>query len=877
MALYIFIFIFIIHNLYGNYLHIINLLNAYEITLKVVTSITTNILHSSYACPSQVYLNGKIQNLSDCHSIQVDDIRSEIKMVWNGPINSTYYMFHECIYINDVDLTNFDTSLVTNMEYMFYCCHSLTSINLSNLNTKNVKKMYNMFNHCYILVSINLGNFDTSMVNNMTQLFARSSLLEYINIKNFKETNNLSISGMFSNVKENAVICLNSIKSPNIYNLAKKLSCVTFSCETDWRRVQKNLTNCNDKNETEFEEKEIQDAREGMKNLDSSDVEKQDIIKSQKDYTMTFSNSDNQKNGNSSNTTNIDLGACEDRIKQVYNIPKNKSLLIFKLDVMQEGIQIPKIDYEVYYPLYGGENIKLDLSLCSNLKIDIKIPAIASDNIDKNNEKSGFYNDLCYTYTSDNKTDVTLSDRQKDFLEKNLALCEEGCDLVDYDKILNKSECSCFVKTNSTFEIKIKKIDIKQAKKEFFKTINNFANIKVLTCYKLIFTLEAYKSNYANLVLIAIILLLIISIIIFYCKDFPSLKKIMNMIVFLKMNKKLVKKIINKKENKIIRKRDFVQIKTIIGINTKKSKKLNRDKKKKKHHKFSELNIQTIKIKTNPIKKRKKKLNNSISNNLTTNNNTTNNNNTFAQMNLRFSEKQIYKMAMKINYPTDLEMNTLIYEKAIKSDNRTFCMYFVSLVRTNHLLFFSFMNKFDFNSRTLKIFLFFFNFTVNFITNAFFLTEKKIEKIHEKGGFFDFIYNIPQIVSSAIISGIINSLTRTFALSDSIFTRMKKEKNKNIIFSASKKYISTLKIKFIFFLLISLALLVLFWLYLSCFCAVYKNTQMYLIKDTLSSFAFSLVYPFGLYLIPAIFRIYALKGKKRNLMYKLSKVIQLFV
>ena len=72
-------------------------------------------------------------------------------------------------------------------------------------------------------------------------------------------------------------------------------------------------------------------------------------------------------------------------------------------------------------------------------------------------------------------------------------------------------------------------------------------------------------------------------------------------------------------------------------------------------------------------------------------------------------------MAIKINKPTDLEINTLLYQEAIKSDKRTFCMYYLSLIRTKHLLFFSFINIFDYNSRVLKIFLFFFNFTVNFI------------------------------------------------------------------------------------------------------------------------------------------------------------------
>ncbi len=48
------------------------------------------------------------------------------------------------------------------------------------------------------------------------------------------------------------------------------------------------------------------------------------------------------------------------------------------------------------------------------------------------------------------------------------------------------------------------------------------------------------------------------------------------------------------------------------------------------------------------------------------------------------------------------------------------------------------------------------------------------------------------------------------------------------------------------------------------FCAVYANTQTHLLKDTFSSFGLSLVYPFGINLIPGLFRIYALRDPKKN-------------
>ena len=60
------------------------------------------------------------------------------------------------------------------------------------------------------------------------------------------------------------------------------------------------------------------------------------------------------------------------------------------------------------------------------------------------------------------------------------------------------------------------------------------------------------------------------------------------------------------------------------------------------------------------------------------------------------------------------------------------------------------------------------------------------------------------------------------------------------------------------------------------FCTIYKNTQIHLIKDTLISFGTSLLYPFGIYLLPGLFRIPALLNKKnkKKYLYNLSKLIQ---
>ena len=61
------------------------------------------------------------------------------------------------------------------------------------------------------------------------------------------------------------------------------------------------------------------------------------------------------------------------------------------------------------------------------------------------------------------------------------------------------------------------------------------------------------------------------------------------------------------------------------------------------------------------------------------------------------------------------------------------------------------------------------------------------------------------------------------------------------------------------------------------FCTIYKDTQIHLIKDTLISFGLSLLYPFGIYLLPGFFRIPALvdKNKSKEYMYNISKLVQM--
>ena len=151
----------------------------------------------------------------------------------------------------------------------------------------------------------------------------------------------------------------------------------------------------------------------------------------------------------------------------------------------------------------------------------------------------------------------------------------------------------------------------------------------------------------------------------------------------------------------------------------------------------------------------------------------------------------------------------------------------------------------------------------------FFFQDNEIHKIYEDKGTFDFIYQIPQILYSTIISGVLTFLIKFLSLSDSKVIELKKSNN----IEDFARTIKCLIAKIIIFYILDFLFLLLFWYYLGCFCTVFQNSQFYLIKDTLISFVLSLIYPFILNLLPGIFRIPSLRKNKKCL-YQISKIIQ---
>ena len=145
-------------------------------------------------------------------------------------------MFSSCTSLTSLDLSSFNTSKITCIDNLFYNCFLLTSIDLSNFDTSQVTYMFKMFYNCTSLTSLDLSNFNTSKATNMSYMFKDSTNLEYINLNNFDENKLVLYNDIFSNIKENVVICINeNITNRKILPQITNIKCHMLDCSTDWK------------------------------------------------------------------------------------------------------------------------------------------------------------------------------------------------------------------------------------------------------------------------------------------------------------------------------------------------------------------------------------------------------------------------------------------------------------------------------------------------------------------------------------------------------------------------------------------------------------------------------------------------------------------
>ena len=548
------------------------------------------------------------------------------------------------------------------------------------------------------------------------------------------------------------------------------------------------------------------------------------------------------------------------------------------------------------------------------------------------NYEDSFYNDICSPYTTSSGTDILLNDRQKDIFEKNAnqTMCQENCKYKSYNDENNVLECDCSVQKES-IQTNLTKIDFnnKNFAINFWNTIKN-SNFLVLKCYNLAFEMKKFFKNIGRIIMSIIYILFLVFLNIYIFKERKQIN--INILSILKTQFNYIKNI-DDKDKTVIEANNNIENKNVPPRKSNNSNKKIKEDEKNKNNKINimgnssinsrndlmnigeinspkkiENNISIVIIKNCKRKKKKRKATKKKTTNNKSNynlNKANKDNNANKNNNGRKNSKdhnnnndtiRIYKsktitankdkneikkedsfdlnISKKYNL-NDNELNDLEYEEALIIDKRTYFEYYWSLLRKKQLILFTFVPINDYNLFSLKISLFLLSFSLYFTVNGFFFSDETMYKTYISKGKLSFIFQIPQILYSSIISSIINLLLKLLSLSEKNILTIKKQKNLDEAIKKSKDVKMNLMIKFFIFFCFGNLLLLFFWYYISCFCAVYINTQIILIKDTLISFILSMIYPFGLSALPGLLRIPSLKSENKNkkFLYNISKVL----
>ena len=598
-----------------------------------------------------------------------------------------------------------------------------------------------------------------------------------------------------------------------------------------------------------------------------------------------------QKNDTYSIASNIDLGKCEDKLREQYNIKDEDDILIIKRDIRNE------LTIYVEYELYKLKDLEqLNLDICNKTNITIIIPVNLENETESLynslyqygynlfNPNDSFYNDICTPYTTDNGTDILLDDRKEDIYKSNgnITLCQAGCEFELYNLENKKATCKCSIQkynyiNNASIDISTK-FDKKEFNENFLKTLKN-SNFMVLKCYKLVFTFDNILKNIGRFVLAIIFLIIILLITVCNLYEIRKINIFIQGILRVKnnnVNEEKVKRIIthHPKSIRIIHK--VKKEKSSINYPPRRSNNSNIYKSGKKFSRKEKKNSKTVRFDNNSI------INNSSKRNISDIKQTFNNfiarrktkSKTERPKPNLLSELKKIKPSEHILY-NDRELNSVDYNDALKYDKRTYFQYYLSLLLQKHLILSTFFVINDYNLYTLKTILFLLSFCLYFSVNGFFFSDETMHKIYKERGVYNILFQIPQIIYSSLASGVIKSILKKLSLSEKNILEIKKEKNPFVAYNISKRVRICLNFKFILFYILSVLFMIFFWYFISCFCAVFSNTQIILIKDTLISFGLSMIYPFGLNLLPGIFRIPSLKSKNKDkeCLYKFSKVV----
>jgi len=501
---------------------------------------------------------------------------------------------------------------------------------------------------------------------------------------------------------------------------------------------------------------------------------------------------------------------------------------------------------------------------------------------------SDFFNDICFKFTSEKGSDVTLESRVEDYYQ-NITLCDEkenshylGYNYSEDNDIITYRCAFGFYKSENEKSSNLDLIDSE------IKTYVSVSNLKVITCYKKFLNLKDLIKNYGGSICILVIIIQFICFLLFCFLGIKYIKKQLEDLFTL--GNEIIRRKSLLTENHLTIENDskdhfnnFIQEKSPKLQNQEKpvsnppkNKEISENKdneiQKENSIEANKINRQEtsgdikVEIKeenNNEEKKatnerkdiiedkdfRNKVLDNKLSSSVIKKSKGQFDKETNIDLDMKSESSQLY------DYEID-ELNELPFDKALKKDKRNFCVYYCNILAVSHIILNLFFRQSDYNLFVVKLGLLFMTFPINLTFNSFFFTNEKIKINYVKSveDISTFWSNISNTVYSSILSSTFLIILKFISLTHNSIRALRKMKNVELAKKKSVCLLRCIKLRIFIYYILSFAFLIIFGFYVLCFCAIFENTQLILVRSTFTSWLISLLYPFIICFITSLFR-----------------------
>ena len=136
------------------------------------------------------------------------------------------------------------------------------------------------------------------------------------------------------------------------------------------------------------------------------------------------------------------------------------------------------------------------------------------------------------------------------------------------------------------------------------------------------------------------------------------------------------------------------------------------------------------------------------------------------------------------------------------------------------------------------------------------------------------MFFLPSIVISFLVANTIYIIIKLIFLTDRNIVQAKRQVSYIAAENCATNVRRSIVTKHVLFFIFGLIFILIFWMMLSSFSAVFHNSQIILLECVAISFGIALVYPFFYNIIPYIFRFCALSCKNMECIYNFSKFLQ---